>query len=139
MKDFDAERQERHAQREAEMGDREFTLGGQTFHYIPIASYTVLEQIATTDDLEGAELIRVMENSAVKLIEEEERGRFLEVVRSEKDPLTFGDLNDVCRWLTEAQVGRPTQAPSPSMDGDAPTSITSTDDSSSKPAVASAA
>jgi hypothetical protein len=139
MKDFDAERRERHAAIEAEAGDCEFTLGGQVFHYIPVTSYTVLEEVAQTDELEGAAMIRVMEDSAIKMIVKEERKQFLEVLRSTSDPLNFIDLNDVCRWLTEAQVRRPTIAPLPSTGGDATTSTPLTDDSSSKPAVVSAA
>lgn len=138
MKDFDAERRERHAEREARMGDRVFILGGEEFTYRATVSYTVLEYIANSGQLDGGDLIANLERGCVDLLEDGQEARFLKVLRSTEDPLSFSDLNDLCTWLTEAQVGRPTLAPSPSTDGDATTSTSSTDDSSSTLAAASA-
>ena len=139
MKDFDTERRERHAEREKEMGDRSFILSGKTFVYRANASYTVLEQIAATNDADGGDLIRAMEQSVLELLEPGQEDEFLATIRSKDDPYTFADLNELAEWLTEAQVKRPTLAPLPSTGGDATTPISSTDDSSSKPAEASAA
>lgn len=139
MKDFDAELRENHAKREAEMGDRSFRLGGETFTYRSTVSYTVLEYIANTGELDGGDLIANLERGCVDLLEEGQEERFLAVLRSTSEPLSFTDLNDLCTWLTEAQVNRPTLAPLPSTAGDATTSTSSTDDSSSLPAAASAA
>lgn len=139
MKDFDSERKARHDEREASMGDRSFILGGQTFHYRATVSYTVLEKIAASSDQDGAELIRNLEDAILGLLEDGQQDGFLAVIRSTEDPLSFADLNDLCTWLTEAQVNRPTLAPLPSTAGDAKTSTSSTDDSSSLPAAASAA
>lgn len=139
MKDFDKERRASHAAREKEMADRSFKLGGETFTYRPFVSYTVLQSIAASGEQEGVDLIQSLESAVVALLEDGQEDRFLAVARSQKDPLTFADLNDLCTWLTEAQVGRPMQAPSPSTDGDAKTSTSSTEDSSSKLAEASAA
>jgi hypothetical protein len=139
MKDFDTERRERHAAREVEMGDRSFTLGGETFTYRSVVSYTVLEEIAASSDKDGAELISSLEAAILHLLEDGQEERFLKAIRSPDDPFTFADLNDLATWLTEVQVGRPTQAPSLSTTGGAATSTPSTDDSSSPPAVVSAA
>jgi hypothetical protein len=139
VKDFDTERKVRHAEREAEMGDRSFVLGGETFTYRAIVSYTVLEKIAASSEKDGAELIRNLEDAVLDLLEDGQEERFLAVLRSTTDPLNFSDLNELCTWLTEAQVNRPTLAPLPSTAGDATTSTSSTDDSSSQPAAASAA
>jgi hypothetical protein len=139
MKDFDTERKERHAEREATMGDRTFILGGETFSYRATVSYTVLERIAASSEQDGAALIRALEEAVIELLEEGQQDRFLAVIRSTEDPLSFSDLNDLCTWLTEAQVNRPTLAPLPSTAGDAKTSTSSTDDSSSPPAAVSAA
>ena len=134
MKDLDADRRERHAERELVMGDRTFLLGGETFTYRSAVSYTVLEDIAATSESDGTELIQALEKAVVALLEEGQEERFLKVVRSTEDPFTFSDLNDLCTWLTEAQLGRPTQAAWPSTGGDATTPTSSTDDSSSPPA-----
>lgn len=139
VKDFDTERRERNEEREREMGDRTFTLCGEQFTYLPRVSYTVLEEIATQADLEGAELIQSMEKAVLLFLEPGQEEHFLEVSRNKADPLTFGDLNDLTTWLTEVQVKRPTPAPSLSSPGAPKTSTSSKDDSSSKPAVASAA
>lgn len=134
VRDFDTERRERHAKREAEMGDRQILVGGKTFTYKPNVSYTVLEKISDTADLDGSVLIQSLEQSILRLLEPGQEDEFLEVVRSDEDPWTFQDLNDLCTWLTEAQVGRPLPLPSPSLPGDESTTTPSTDDSSSKPA-----
>lgn len=139
MKDFDAERRERHAAREAQSGDRSFIFGGETFTYRPIVSYTLLERIFGTEEQGAAEAIRALESTVVEMIEEKDRDRFLSIVRNVDDPVSLDDLSTLCGWLTEGQVGRPTQAPLPSIGGDAKTSIASTEDSSSLPAEASAA
>jgi hypothetical protein len=139
MKNFDTERRERNAKHEAQLGDRSFTLGGETFFYRPIVSYTVLEDLMDTDDLEGTDLVRGLEEGLVSLLEDGQEERFLAVLHSKTDPMTFHDLNELVKWVTEAQSGRPTLAPSPSMGGDATTSTSSTDDSSSKQAVESVA
>ncbi len=139
VKDFDSERRERNAEREREMGDRTFTLCGEQFTYLPAVSYTVLEEIASQGDLEGAELIASMEKAVLNFLEPGQEERFLKVARSRTDPLTFADLNDLSTWLTEVQVKRPTPAPSLSTPGAPKTSTSSTDASSSAPAVASAA
>lgn len=139
MKDFDVERRERNHQRERELGDRTFTLCGETFTYRSSISYTVLAKIATTSDLEGADLIDSMEAAAIELLEPDQEERFRAVVRNTADPVTFADLNDLVTWMTERQVGRPTSAPLPSTSGAPKTATPSTEGSSSQPAVASAA
>jgi hypothetical protein len=139
LKDFDSEIRERHAEIEARAGDRSFLLGGVTFTYRAFVSYTVLQRIAATADQDGVDLIDAMETAVVDLLEEGQKEKFLEVSRNTESPMTFFDLNELCSWMTEAQTGRPTLAPSPSSSGDAQTSTSSTEDSSSKPAAASAA
>ncbi len=139
MKDFDVERHKRNEERKEQMGERTFVLCGETFTYRPWVSYTVLGKIATTNDLEGAELIDSYEKVVLDLLEPGQEERFLAVARNNEDPLTFADLSDLANWLTEVQVNRPTLAPSPSMPGALPTSTPSTEDSSSRPAVVSAA
>lgn len=139
MKDFDQERRERNAEREREMGERAFQLGGETFTYRGVVSYTVLERVAGTSDLDGADLIQSLEQAVVDMLEDGQEERFLKVVRSTSDPLTFADLNQLCTWLTEAQVRRPTLVPSPSTPGAGSTSTSSKADLSTEQVAASAA
>jgi hypothetical protein len=138
-RDFDTERRQRHAERVALLGDRKIVLGGKAFTYRSTVSYTILEDISDTSVLEGSELIRALEEAITHLLEPGQEDEFLAVVRSTEDPWTFQDLNDLCAFLTEAQVGRPLAQPSPSQDGGESTTTTSTESSSSRPAVASAA
>lgn len=121
------------------MGDRAFTLGGETFYFRPVTSYTVMGQIGSGEEITAAELIAIMEKSLVKMLEPGQEEAFLAKLRSDDDPLDFQDLTDLVGWVAEQQTGRPTAASSLSTGGDAPTSTTSTDGSSSKPAVVSAA
>lgn len=138
-KDFDKERAERHEERLRRMGDRTFVLSGQTFTYRANASYTVLEAISATDELEGFQLIRALEDAIVTILEDGEEERFLAVVRDREDSYTFTDLNDIATWLVEEQVRRPTLAPYSSTDGGASesTSTPSKESSSSELAVES--
>ena len=141
MKDFDTERRERHEKRERELGDRTFVLSGETFTWKANASYTVLEQVASTEDEDGTDLIHAMEQAIVAMLEDGQEERFLEVVRNKDDTYTFEDLNALARWLVEEQVKRPTLAPLPStaMGANQESSTASTADSSLPPAEESAA
>lgn len=139
MKDLDIERRERHAAREAEMGERSFKLGGETFTYKAVTSYLVLERIMDVENLEGSQVVRAFETAIVDMLEEGQEEKMMGVLHSMDDPFTLEDLNELCGWLSEVMVRRPTPASSPSTAGDAPIEITSTDDSSSKLVEASAA
>lgn len=144
MKDFDTERHERHAERAALLGDRAFKFGGETFTFYAAVPYEVLRAIAAlgdeTVDSSGAAVIDGIEATVLALIEDIDgaHDRFREVCRRQTDPVTFFDLNALCTWLIEQQVGRPTAAPSPSTDGRESTSTESTEISSSPPAAVSA-
>ncbi len=139
VKDFDVERHARREEREKEMGERSFVLCGKTFTYRAEVSYTVLEQISEQGGMDGKELIQSIEAAVLDLLEPGQEEEFLAVARNKDDPLTFEDLNTLATWLTEVQVNRPTQVPSPSTSGDESTSTALTAVSSSPPAEASAA
>lgn len=139
MKDFDSDFRETQAAREDELGDRSFQLGGKTFNYLANPPYTILEQVTAVGEKDGVELIRQLEEAAVLLIEDSERAAFRKALRDPKSKVTLQGLSAIINWVTEQQTGRPTEASSPSGPGGEPTSTESTDDSSSEPAVASAA
>ncbi len=137
--DFEAGRQKRNQEREAQMGDRTFPLCGETFIFKPRVSYTVMEDLAETQSLNDASVVSRLEASIIELLEDGQRDKFLAVARNQEDPLTWEDMIALCNWITEVQAGRPTQALSPSTGGDATTSTSSTGASSSKLVEASAA
>lgn len=137
-KDFDVERRERHAARERGLGDRSFVLSGHTFVYQANASYTVLEELSASDELDGAAMIRAMESAMLGMIEGDQRDEFLAVLQDKDDPYTFEDLNDIASWLVEEQVKRPTAAPSSSTGGDANPQTTTPSTASSSPPLAEA-
>jgi hypothetical protein len=140
MKDFDTARHERRAELEAELGDRAFVLGGETFNFRAVTSYAVLSELSSEGrEVTSREFIGIIEQTLAKMLEPGQEERLFTVLHSEEDPLTFQDLLDLVSWITEQQTERPTQASSPSMGGGAPTSITSTDASSSRPVAESVA
>jgi len=139
MKDFDTERHERNAEREARIGERTFVLGGETFEFVGTSSYTVLARVAATGDMSAIDTIEAFEEAICDFLESGQQERFLKVARNKEDPLTFEDLNDVCFYITEKQSGRPTLAPSPFIAGATTTEISSTEDLSSTPAEVSTA
>lgn len=139
MRDFDSDRRARHAQREEELGDRTILVGGEQFTYRAFASYTVLGEISGEREETADTMIQDLEQSLLKMLDPGQEERFLKAIRSQEDPFTFADLVDLVQGVTELIAGRPTPASSPSTGGDAQTSTTSTEDSSSEPAVASAA
>lgn len=142
MRDFDSERHERHEQREKELGDRSFIIGGEHFTYRANARYRVLRDMASiTSDTEGAVVIDTIEEAVLQLIEEDgdAHARFHALIERANDPITFEDLTALCNWLIEEQFARPTQAPSLSIAGRETTGTPSTDISSSPPAVDSKA
>lgn len=139
MKDFDKERLQRHAERSLDLEERTFLLGGEQFTFRSEVSYLVLERISAIGDDGGGGIIRDMEAAVLDLLEPGQEEKFLAVVRNDAEPVTLADLNDLCAWLTEKQVDRPTRAPSLSTDGRDSTGTDSTESSSSLPAVASAA
>jgi hypothetical protein len=136
VKDFDAEFAQAHAERESEMAERSFKLGGKTFTYAANPSYTGLGQI--TSEGEG-DVIGRLEEGLLRLMDDGQEEEFLAVLRDKKSKVTLNDLNTLIAWVIEQQTGRPTQAPSLSTPGGATTSTPSTAGSSSKLAEASAA
>lgn len=141
MKDFDAERLERHKRREAEMGDRSFQLGGETFTYKANVSVDVLEKFTSDEILLGGDYIRMIKASCLEMIEDidDAHERFLSLLSRSEDPITLIDLQDVFQGLVQEAFRRPTSASSPSGGLDADAGTTSTETSSTAPAEAAAA
>lgn len=136
MKDFDTEFAQAHAERESELKERSFKLGGKTFTFAANPSYTGLAQL--TSEGEG-DIIGKLEEGLLRLMDKGQEEEFLATLRDTESPVTISDLNTMISWIIEQQTGRPTQAPSLSTPGAPETSTRSTENSSSRPAVASAA
>ncbi len=139
MKDFDSDFRETQILREEELGDRTFKLGGKSFTYLANPPYTILEEVTAVGEKDGVELIRQLEEAAVLLVEHSEQKEFRKALRDPKSNVTLQGLSTIINWVTEQQTGRPTEASLPSGPGGEKTSTSSTEDSSSEPAVASAA
>jgi len=138
VEDLDQRRRERREEREREMGDRTFALGGKTFTYRSASSYMVMEDVvALQRDGRGIDFVPTVERAILDMIEPGQEEEMLAVLHDRDDPFTLADLNDLLAWLGAAQAGRPTELSSPSVPGDTSTSTTSTDGSSSAPAEAS--
>ena len=134
---FDGQQRERQEQRERELGDRSFTLRGESFTFLANVPYGVLKRVsALSSDNAGEQIITVLESAVTDLIDDHDNGhaRFAEVCAQTEFPVTFTDLNEIATWLIEKQVNRPTQAPSSSSDGRSATGNGLTDTSSSTPA-----
>lgn len=141
MKNFDDDREERHKQREAELGDRSFVLGGETFQFRAIVEYETLRSILTATELSGGAYISRVEENVFQMLDggEEAADRLHQILQRKDDPVTFDDLNALCTWMVEEHFRRPTQPSSLSEDGRTPTSTNSTEGPSSPLAEASAA
>lgn len=134
MMDFDKDQRERQEARERALGDRTFTLRGETFTYIANARFDVLRRVSELgQQSDGATIIKTLEDAVLELIEDHDGAheRFRQLCEQTEFPVTFNDLNDVATWLIEQVSSRPTQAPSSSPDTHGANGTTSTDISSS--------
>jgi hypothetical protein len=147
--DFDSKQLERQEERKRLLGDRSFTLRGETFSYVANSRYDVLRRVSELSETSaGTAVLTTLESAVIELIEDtpeingdgkpsSSHERFREICQREDFPITFEDLNEIATWLIEKQVDRPTQAPSSSPDGRDSTGTNSTDTSSLKQDVAS--
>ncbi len=108
--------------------DREFTVGGETFHWRDVrpevlTSFEPSRNGDSPDDDNAA--WRLMDDQILLFIEPAEADRWREVRARDTQPVTIAQLNAILLWLMEEQTGRPTQAPSPSASGRTKTSATS--------------
>lgn len=110
--------------------DREFMLGGETFHWRPV-HWRVYSQFIDTavaegvSQAEGAQENRPLEETFVDLVNRvqlflvpEEKEHFLETVNDEEKAITASQLGELSTWLLEVQTERsPTASSSPSGNG----------------------
>jgi hypothetical protein len=108
--------------------DREFTVGGETFHWRDVRPevLTSFEPSANgADDANAA--WRLMDDQILLFVAPEEHERWKAVRERDDQPVTIAQINAILTWLMEQQTGRPTEAPSPSASGRTRTAATSKD------------
>jgi len=110
--------------------DREFTVGGETFHWRDVRP-EVLTSFEPSRNGDGPDddnaAWRLMDDQILLFIEESEHGAWRTLRHREEDAVTIAQLNAIVLWLMEAQTGRPTEQPSPSAPGRGRTAATSKD------------
>lgn len=109
--------------------DREFTVGGETFHWRDVrpevlTSFEPSRNGDTPDDDNAA--WRLMDDQILLFIEPAEHDKWAELRARDEKPVTIAQLNAILLWLMQEQTGRPTQAPSPSGSGRTKTAASST-------------
>ena len=116
MKDFD----------EMLATDREFTVGGETFHWRDVRP-EVLTSFEPSENGGGDENAtwRLMDDQILLFIAAEEHDRWRELRVRDDRPVTIAQLNAILLWLMEEQTGRPTVPSSPSVPGRGQTAATS--------------
>lgn len=108
--------------------DREFTVGGETFHwcYRTPEALVAFDPVASVDMESDNAGIQIIDNRIMQFLSDSDQERWREVRSRTEEPLiTLGQLKEIAEWLLEVQSERPTQAPSPSASGRAKTAATS--------------
>lgn len=131
MKDFDAERRQRHEEgRDA----RTFSLGGETFVVkAEIRPEALAEYERMSGDTDAHEALRIIDDLVVSFLEEDDdaEGRYRGVRARTDDPIGMATLEALVEWLVETQTSRPTGRPGSSGTGPQRMKDGSTDGSSS--------
>jgi hypothetical protein len=135
-KNFDEARAQR---AEQSRDERQFTLGGESFH----AKATVRPEVLTafdgiTEQTPLPETLAIADDTVLAMIEDDpdENGvggheRYRRLRARDEDPVGAADLLDLCEWLVGVATGRPTSPPSASSNGPGGTGTSSTAASSS--------
>ncbi len=108
--------------------DREFTVGGETFHWRDVrpevlTSFEPSTNGSAPDDDNAA--WRLMDEQILLFLSADEHDAWRSLRARDDRPVTIAQLNAILLWLMEEQTGRPTQAPSPSAPGRTQTKATS--------------
>ncbi len=101
--------------------DREFTVGGETFHW-RFQAPEVLEQFSESTTLEGFPLL---DAQILLFIVEEEHEKYRALRARKENPIPGGIIIAMITWLVEQQSEFPTVQPSPLASGRGKTAPTS--------------
>lgn len=158
MHDFNADRAKRHAEREAEFGQKPFQFGykpqiaeekaegkppePELFYVRANVGYLGIKRVASlSEESSGGETFEAIEASVISMIDPRDNAleRLLAVTNNNDDPVTFDDLVELQNWLIEASSGRPPTQDQPSATTPPPTGEASAAPSSTAPEGASTA
>jgi hypothetical protein len=101
--------------------DREFKVGGETFHWRDQRP-EALEEFSDQTKLEGWPL---MDAQIMLFIVPDEHDRWKTLRGRDENPVTMAQLGAIITWLVEQQSSFPTVQPSPSVVGRGQTAATS--------------
>lgn len=109
--------------------DREFTVGGETFHWRDVRP-EVLTSFQPSENGSGGEedpnhVWKLLDDQVLLFLEPEDHDRWGSLRARDDKPVTIAQLNAILQWLMEEQTGRPTIQPSPSAPGRGRTAATS--------------
>jgi hypothetical protein len=108
--------------------DREFTVGGETFHWRDVRPEVLTEfEPSENGGADDSHVWRMMDDQILLFIAADEHERWRALRVRDDQPVTIAQLNAVLLWLMEEQTGRPTVQPSPSVVGRGRTAATSKD------------
>jgi hypothetical protein len=116
--------------------DREFTVGGETFHWRDVRPEVLTSfepstngdgknEDGTDKEPDDNAAWRLMDDQILLFIAKDEADRWRELRSRDDNPVTIAQLNAILLWLMEEQTGRPTVQPSPSEVGRGRTAATS--------------
>ena len=107
--------------------DREFTVGGETFHWCDVRPevLTSFEPSANGKDDDADATWRMMDDQILLFVSKDEHERWRALRVRDDKPVTIAQLNAILLWLMEEQTGRPTVPSSPSDPGRGRTAATS--------------
>jgi hypothetical protein len=141
MKDFNAERDKRHQEREREFGEKPFTfgrLGGvpAQFYVRANVGYLGVKRVAAlSESSTGGETFEAIEESVFSMIDPRDNAleRFRQVIALDNpDPITFDDLVELQNWLLTEQTALPPTEQQPSAPSSTDSGPSSTETSSSE-------
>ncbi len=101
--------------------DREFTVGGETFHW-RFQSPESLEEFSESTELEGFPLL---DAQILLFIVEDEHDKYRDLRARKENPIPGGLIIEMIKWLVEQQSDFPTVQPSPLASGRGKTAPTS--------------
>lgn len=105
--------------------DREFTVGGETFHWRDVRPEVLTSFSPSETEGDDNAAWRLMDDQILLFLAADEHDRWRALRSRDDNPVTIAQLNAILLWLMEEQTGRPTQAPSPSASGRTTTKATS--------------
>ncbi len=95
--------------------DREFTVGGETFHWRDVRP-EVLEKFEPSESDDNS-VWRIYDEQIMLFLEPTEHERWTTVRAADDKVVTIKQIQAILRWLLEEQTGVPTEQPSPSAPG----------------------